>query len=106
MPVLFVQAYGRYGGYIGEAVAMANSTEYGLTAGLFSSDSGEAAYFLEHMNAGVLYVNRERGATTGAWPGQQPFAGWKNSGIVSQFGVCGPDYLLNFVHGQSCTEYV
>lgn len=102
VPVLCVRTYS---GDIREAVEIANSTEYGLTAGIFTNDAGEAAYFTEHMEAGVLYVNRERGATTGAWPGQQPFAGWKNSGIVSQFGVCGPDYLRNFVRGQSCTEY-
>ncbi|MDO8584706.1 MAG: aldehyde dehydrogenase family protein [bacterium] len=102
MPVLCVRTYARG---IREAVEIANSTEYGLTAGLFSFDSGEVAHFLENIDAGVLYVNREAGATTGAWPGEQPFAGWKNSGIVSQFGVCGPNYLLNFVRGQSRTIY-
>lgn len=102
VPVLCVRTYK---GDIAEAVEIANSTEYGLTAGIFTKDRGEREYFKEHMRAGVLYIDREKGATTGAWPGQQPFAGWKNSGIVSQFGVCGPDYLRNFVHGQVCTEY-
>ncbi|MEI6535961.1 MAG: hypothetical protein WCN98_11510, partial [Verrucomicrobiaceae bacterium] len=35
------------------------------------------AYFFEHIEAGVTYANRPQGATTGAWPGYQPFGGWK-----------------------------
>ena len=31
------------------------------------------------IEAGVVYVNRRAGATTGAWPGVQPFGGWKGS---------------------------
>ncbi|MBI2075187.1 MAG: aldehyde dehydrogenase family protein, partial [Candidatus Harrisonbacteria bacterium] len=102
LPVLVVQTYR---GGISEAVEVANGTEYGLTAGLMSQDENEIAYFEEHMDAGVLYVNREAGATTGAWPGKQSFGGWKNSGIMTQFGVCGPDYLLNFVRNQSRTRH-
>ena len=40
--------------------------------------------FLETMQAGVLYVNRRAGATTGAWPGVQPFGGWKGSGSTGK----------------------
>ena len=32
-----------------------------------------------NIEAGVLYVNRATGATTGAWPGYQSFGGWKGS---------------------------
>lgn len=103
IPALFVRTYE---GGIREAVEIANSTRYGLTAGLFSDYGGDVDYFLEHMEAGVLYVNREAGATTGAWPGEQAFGGWKNSAATrSQFPVCGLDYLHNFFCSQSHTVY-
>jgi len=49
------------------------------TAGLFSNDPEEIARFLDRVQAGVTYVNRRGGATTGAWPGYQSFGGWKGS---------------------------
>ena len=62
-----------------EAVRLANDSPLGLTAGCYGNDE-DAAYFLEHIETGVTYVNRPQGATTGAWPGYQPFGGWKGSG--------------------------
>jgi 1-pyrroline-5-carboxylate dehydrogenase len=62
-----------------EALKHANDTEYGLTAGFYGSDD-EAQTFFDQIQAGVTYVNRPQGATTGAWPGFQPFGGWKGSG--------------------------
>ena len=46
-----------------EAVALVNQTGYGLTTGLESLDEREWDYWLEHIRAGNLYVNR---VTTGA----------------------------------------
>jgi 1-pyrroline-5-carboxylate dehydrogenase len=62
-----------------EAMRLANDVSYGLTAGFYGSLE-ESQWFFEHIQAGVTYVNREQGATTGAWPGYQPFGGWKGSG--------------------------
>ena len=62
-----------------EAMRLANDVALGLTAGFYSEDQDEVDWFLENMEAGVLYVNRETGATTGAWPGYQSFGGWKGS---------------------------
>ncbi len=62
-----------------EAMAIANDVEYGLTAGFYGSPD-EAKWFFENIEAGVTYANRPQGATTGAWPGFQPFGGWKGSG--------------------------
>ena len=46
--------------------------EYGLTAGLFSEDENEIYEWLDRIQAGVVYVNRRAGSTTGAaswrWP--------------------------------------
>ena len=66
--------------------ALANDTEYGLTAGFYSEDRGRDRRFLSSIEAGVVYVNRRAGATTGAWPGVQPFGGWKGSGTTRQGG--------------------
>ena len=54
-----------------EAIDLANNTEYGLTAGIFSEDDSEIEQFFDRIQAGVTYVNRRAGATTGAWPGHQ-----------------------------------
>ena len=62
-----------------EAMRLANDVALGLTAGFYSEDPDEVDWFLENIEAGVLYVNRETGATTGAWPGYQSFGGWKGS---------------------------
>src|SRR4029453_7330857 len=61
-----------------EAIRLANDSRFGLTAGLYGNDD-DAAYFFDNIEAGVTYVNRPQGATTGAWPGYQPFGGWKGS---------------------------
>ncbi|MDQ3937218.1 MAG: aldehyde dehydrogenase family protein, partial [Chloroflexota bacterium] len=62
---------------VDEGLQLANSSDYGLTAGFFSEDQAEIDRFLDTVHAGVVYVNRRAGATTGAWPGIQPFGGWK-----------------------------
>src|SRR5438552_2687679 len=67
-----------------EALKLANDTEYGLTAGFYSEDRSEVDRFLSEIQAGVVYVNRRAGATTGAWPGVQPFGGWKGSGTTGK----------------------
>ncbi len=67
-----------------EGIERANDTEFGLTAGLFSREQSEIDAFLNQIEAGVIYINRAAGATTGAWPGVQPFGGWKGSGSTGK----------------------
>ena len=62
----------------------ANDTEFGLTAGFFIAQAGRDRRVLDRIEAGVVYVNRAAGATTGAWPGVQPFGGWKGSGSTGK----------------------
>ncbi|NYT21113.1 MAG: aldehyde dehydrogenase family protein [Methanomicrobiales archaeon] len=88
---------------LGEALEKANTTEYGLTAGIFSRDTGEINEFFRKIRFGVCYSNRRGGATTGAWPGSQPFGGWKASGSTGR-GVGGPYYLLSYLHEQAQTR--
>jgi 1-pyrroline-5-carboxylate dehydrogenase len=85
-----------------EALTEANDTEYGLTAGIFSRDDAEVKRFLDTIQAGVVYVNRRAGATTGAWPGIQSFGGWKGSGSSGKGGL-GPYYVQQFLREQSQT---
>jgi 1-pyrroline-5-carboxylate dehydrogenase len=85
-----------------QALDLANDTEYGLTAGFYSEDQGEIDRFLNEIQAGVVYVNRKAGATTGAWPGMQPFGGWKGSGTSGKAGG-GLHYVQQYLREQSQT---
>jgi 1-pyrroline-5-carboxylate dehydrogenase len=85
-----------------EGLKLANHTEYGLTAGFYSSDQDEVDRFLGEIQAGVVYVNRRAGATTGAWPGVQPFGGWKGSGSSGKAGG-GLYYVQQFMREQPQT---
>jgi 1-pyrroline-5-carboxylate dehydrogenase len=89
-------------GSFDEAIAEANAPAYGLTAGVFSADAAELDRFLDEIQAGVVYLNRRAGATTGAWPGTQTFCGWKSSGATGKGGL-GPYYLAQFMREQSRT---
>ena len=97
-PILYVRSVKGFR----DALVLANDTEYGLTAGLFSNDKKEIDDFFNSIRAGVTYVNRRSGATTGAWPGVQPFCGWQSSGSTGK-GCCGPYYVTQFMREQSRT---
>jgi 1-pyrroline-5-carboxylate dehydrogenase len=84
-----------------EAIGRANDTTLGLTAGVYGDDD-EAAAFLDRIEAGVTYVNRPQGATTGAWPGYQAFGGWKGSGSTGK-AIGSFYYLPQYMREQSQT---
>jgi 1-pyrroline-5-carboxylate dehydrogenase len=81
-----------------EAMAQANDVNYGLTAGFYGSEE-EARWFFDNIRAGVNYANRPHGSTTGAWPGFQPFGGWKGSGSSGK-NAGGHYYLPLYMHEQ------
>jgi 1-pyrroline-5-carboxylate dehydrogenase len=85
-----------------QAIAEGNKAEFGLTAGFFSQKKEEIAQFFDEIEAGVTYVNKRTGATTGAWPGAQAFCGWKGSGGSGK-GGCGPYYVAQFMREQCRT---
>ena len=87
-----------------EAMARANASDFGLTAGFYGADD-EVHWFLDHIEAGVTYVNRPLGATTGAWPGYQPFGGWKGSGSTGK-ALASFHYLPQYMREQSQTRVV
>ena len=86
---------------LSEAMELANNTKYGLTAGFYGTEE-EVGWFFDNIEAGVVYANRPQGATTGAWPGFQPFGGWKGSGASGK-NAGGLYYLPLYMHEQSQT---
>jgi len=57
------------------ALAVANDTPYGLNAGIFTRDVGQAMRLVQRLNAGMVHLN----AVTGFAP-HVPFGGMKDSG--------------------------
>jgi 1-pyrroline-5-carboxylate dehydrogenase len=84
-----------------QAMRLANDSDLGLTAGFYGGED-EVPWFHEHIEAGVTYANRRQGATTGAWPGYQPFGGWKGSGSTGK-AIASFYYLAQYLREQSRT---
>jgi 1-pyrroline-5-carboxylate dehydrogenase len=97
LPILMVQRYRDRD----EAMRLANDTDMGLTAGFYGS-ADEVKWFQDGIEAGVTYANRSAGATTGAWPGYQPFGGWKGSGSSGK-AIASAYYLPLYLREQSRT---
>ncbi len=72
------------------ALALQNSTGYGLTGGVHSLDPRETRRWCAGVEVGNAYVNR---VTTGAIVRRQPFGGWKRSVLGSPAKTGGPHYL-------------
>ena len=88
---------------LAEGIELANDSEFGLCAGLFSEDSAEIETWYTRIEAGMTYVNRSKSATTGALVHAQPFGGWKFSGTTGKFAG-GPWYLQQFMRQQTRTH--
>ncbi|HUO94656.1 MAG TPA: aldehyde dehydrogenase family protein [Steroidobacteraceae bacterium] len=97
LPIVMV---GRVGG-LEDGIARANDSPLGLTAGFYGSVA-ESKYFLDHIEAGTVYVNRPQGATTGAWPWYQAFGGWKGSASTGK-AIGSFYYLPLYLREQSQT---
>jgi RHH-type proline utilization regulon transcriptional repressor/proline dehydrogenase/delta 1-pyrroline-5-carboxylate dehydrogenase len=84
-----------------EAIAVANGTDYALTAGFFSRSPANIERAKAQIEAGNVYINR---SCTGAVVGRHPFGGFKMSGGGTKAG--GADYLLQFLVPRVVTENV
>lgn len=72
-----------------EAVAIANDTDFGLTAGLWTSNLDRAINLPHRLQAGTVWVNTYRTVSVMA-----PFGGFKDSGIGRENGIDAvKDYL-------------
>ncbi|WP_406276691.1 aldehyde dehydrogenase family protein [Nocardia sp. NBC_00881] len=65
-----------------EAIDVANDTEYGLSAGVFTRDIGRAHTVAGALQAGQVQINRYTGAGV-----EVPFGGYKNSGLGREKGM-------------------
>ncbi len=69
-----------------ELIARANSSEYGLAAGVWTQDVSKAHYIANNLRAGTVWVN-----CYNAFDAASPFGGYKQSGIGREMG----SYALN-----------
>ncbi len=73
-----------------EAIAVQNSSAFGLTGGIHSLDPDEVDVWVEAVEVGNAYVNRQ---ITGAIVQRQPFGGWKASNVGPGAKAGGPGYV-------------
>ena len=78
-----------------EAIALANATPYGLTAGLHTLDEREQLLWKKTIVAGNCYINR---GITGAIVRRQPFGGCKGSSFGKGAKAGGPNYLIQLMN--------
>jgi acyl-CoA reductase-like NAD-dependent aldehyde dehydrogenase len=69
-----------------EAIALANSTRYGLAAGIWTGKAGQAQRVAREIDAGTVWVN-----TYGAFHPTLPFGGTKSSGFGRELGESAVD---------------
>ena len=72
-----------------ESIALANDTEYGLAAGIFTSQLTRAQRILPQLKAGILWVNYYHPTFN-----EQPWGGFKQSGNGRELGMYGMEAYL------------
>ncbi len=73
-----------------DAIAVQNSSAFGLTGGIQSLDPEEILSWKDRVEVGNAYVNK---AITGAIVARQPFGGWKASSVGPGAKAGGPNYV-------------
>ena len=76
-----------------EAVRLANDTDYGLAAGIWTNDQARAERVAQQINAGTVYINHYRSVDPGS-----PIGGFKLSGYGRELG---PDAVKDFMQVKS-----
>jgi betaine-aldehyde dehydrogenase len=76
-----------------EALELANSVDYGLTASIWTQNLATAHRLAEKVEAGFVWINRSAAHFLGA-----DFGGWKKSGIGREEGL---DELLSFTQNKN-----
>lgn len=79
-PVMVVEKYSE----LQDAIDMANATDFGLGANIFTLDYRVAYWASRKLNVGTVWVNMPNGSQMNA-----PFGGNKNSGMGREYGIIG-----------------
>jgi acyl-CoA reductase-like NAD-dependent aldehyde dehydrogenase len=78
---------------VDEAISLANDTEFGLAAYIFTNDLKTALSAAEGLEAGGIGVNVNNVVDL-----QAPFGGWKQSGLGRELGHYGLEAYLETKH--------
>jgi aldehyde dehydrogenase (NAD+) len=76
-----------------EAVRLANDSDYGLAAGIWTADPGRGRRLANRIEAGTVYINHYRSVSPGS-----PIGGYKRSGYGRELG---PDAVKDFLQIKS-----
>lgn len=74
-----------------EALTLANATDYGLIASLWTQDTQRMRYFTQHLEMGTVAINRGGGLST-----RSPWGGFKQSGIGRRYGEQGLEPFFEY----------
>ncbi len=88
-PVLAVTSFTTFE----EAVKLANDSEYGLAAGIWTSNEDRAVRLAGSIEAGTVYINHYRDVSVGS-----PIGGFKRSGYGRELG---PDAVKDYMQIKS-----
>ncbi|MFV0934752.1 aldehyde dehydrogenase family protein [Pseudomonas jessenii] len=72
-----------------EAIELANDSNYGLSAGIYSTDLVKAQQMSRRLQAGSVWINDWHAIRCDA-----PFGGYKESGLGREFGIKGLESFL------------
>lgn len=76
-----------------EAIAIANDTNYGLAAGIWTEDIGRIMRMSERIKSGIVWVNMYRAVSY-----MSPFGGYKRSGVGYENGL---DAIRDYIRTKS-----
>ena len=76
-----------------EALQLANDSDFGLAAGIWTADTARAERLAGRIQAGTIYINHYRSVDPGS-----PIGGFKRSGYGRELG---PDAVKDFLQVQS-----
>lgn len=72
-----------------EAIALANDTEYGLAAGVWTQNIQRGIRVVKELRAGITWINAYHSTFN-----EMPWGGYKQSGIGRELGLYGIESYL------------